>query len=101
MYDGITYDRVRDRDRLTSALEKVFHIMLDREWHSLTHIQSLVWILFKSTVSEAGISARLRDFRKPKFGSHTVDSRHVNNGLWEYRLTPNFDGTTQQVEMVF
>jgi hypothetical protein len=37
---------------------------------------------------EASISARIRDLRKPKFGGHTVERRHVSKGLWEYRLCP-------------
>jgi len=35
--------------------------------------------------SEAGISARIRDLRKPKYGGHTIE-RRKNGSLWEYRL---------------
>ena len=35
---------------------------------------------------EASISARLRDLRKPKFGSHDIQRRYVERGLFVYRL---------------
>ena len=40
---------------------------------------------------EASISARLRDFRKPRHGAHTVERRRVGEGrgTWEYRLLLN------------
>lgn len=40
---------------------------------------------------EASLSARLRDFRKPKYGAHTVERRRTGpgRGTWEYRLTLN------------
>lgn len=40
---------------------------------------------------EASISARLRDFRKTKYGGHTVLRRRkygIGMGTWEYRLVP-------------
>lgn len=35
---------------------------------------------------EASVSARLRDFRKLRFGGHTVERRYVEVGLFEYRV---------------
>jgi hypothetical protein len=38
---------------------------------------------------EASISARLRDFRKARYGGHAIDKRRrggERRGTWEYRL---------------
>jgi len=43
--------------------------------------------------SEGGVSARLRDFRKEKFGSHTVNRRRkAGGGTFEYQLIVNNKG---------
>jgi hypothetical protein len=56
--------------------------MADGEWHTLKELSTI------TGASEASCSARLRDFRKPKFGGHTVDRRRVlnGNGLHIYRI---------------
>lgn len=40
--------------------------------------------------SEAGVSARLRDLRKPEFGAYVVERRRREGcaNLWEYRVLP-------------
>jgi hypothetical protein len=55
------------------------------------------WISLQSLATstgdpEASVSARLRDFRKPRFGGHTVDRRR-DGRLNRYRLTWNEDVT--------
>ena len=35
---------------------------------------------------EASISARIRDFRKPKFGAFLVERERIVGGLYRYRL---------------
>jgi hypothetical protein len=59
-FDGKTYDADRDFDRLGGQLGRGGSI--------------------------AAISARLRDLRKPKYGSREVERRYLHNGLFEYRL---------------
>jgi hypothetical protein len=83
-FDGVTYDPERDRERLKTLLERVFAYMLDRRWHTLAEIMTYCG------GSEASVSARLRDLRKPRFGSHGVERRRhaTRPGLWEYRLVP-------------
>lgn len=82
LFDGITYDHDEDGDRLVTQLRRVFQAMRPGQW----------WTLGKLAVqvggSEAGVSARLRDLRKPKFGGYIVERRRVpgGRGLWEYRL---------------
>ena len=82
-FDGETYDPPIDSSRLTSQLARVTALMSDGMWRTLHEISVSVFS------SEAGVSARLRDLRKSKFGGHTVDKRRrglVDRGLFEYRL---------------
>ena len=82
-FDGETYVPELDGARLTSQFERVRSLMLDGRWRTLAEIAGRV------RGSEAAVSARLRDFRKAKFGGHEVERRRRGNaerGLHEYRL---------------
>ena len=86
--DGETYESNHDFKRLTGQNLKVFNCMKDGVWRTLAEIEETLG----DGHSQAGISARLRDLRKDKFGSHTVDRRRRGNaskGLHEYRLILN------------
>lgn len=89
-FDGATYDPALDHERLSKQLGRVFVVMADGEWRSLEAIQRRIRQLISLTCrdSQAGISARLRDLRKRRFGAYPVESRRNpnNSGLWEYRL---------------
>lgn len=82
-FDGPTYDRDKDKDRLSGQFQKVFDTMRDGQWRTLDDITVI------TGYPNASISARLRDFRKDKFGKHTVERRRVAQGLFEYRLIVN------------
>lgn len=83
-FDGLTFDASQDSARLTTALERVYLLMRDGVWRTLRSIATCCHI------SEAGASARLRDFRKERFRqqfpNEAMNSRRVNGGLWEYQL---------------
>lgn len=79
-FAGDTYDAARDGARLGSHLERVLALMQDGGWWTLVDLAT------EAGCSEASASARLRDLRKPKFGGHHVERKHVENGLWKYRL---------------
>ena len=79
-YGGNTYLPARDKPRLNGQMAAVFSVISDNQWHTLKELAE------RCSASEAGVSARLRDLRKADFGSHTVDRRYLDNGLWEYRL---------------
>lgn len=79
-FDGKTFVPQRDGIRLTAQYLRVFRLMSDMNWRSLKDISSF------TGDPEASVSARLRDLRKEKFGAHTVERRHVESGLYEYRL---------------
>jgi hypothetical protein len=80
-FDGSTFEPALDAKRLTSQLERVRALMGDGQWRTLGEIQAACG------GTEARISARLRDLRKPRFRGHTVDRRRIIGGLYEYRLT--------------
>lgn len=81
--DGITYDHARDARRLAGQHARVFALMKDGRWRSLSAIAAA------TKDPEASISARLRDFRKDRFGAHGIERRRVGEGLHEYRLVLN------------
>jgi hypothetical protein len=77
---GETFDAGRDGDRLDRQHAEVYALMHDGQWRTLSEISRT------TGHPEASVSARLRDFRKPKHGSHVVERRYWVNGLWCYRL---------------
>ncbi len=80
-FDGDTYEPAKDLTRLKGQLGRVFNLMSDGQWRTLKSIA------FKVKGSEASVSARLRDFRKPRFGAYTVERERVDStGLFIYRL---------------
>jgi|GEM_PF-3290259 len=84
LFDGDGDDEGDKKDdRLATLVARVFFLMSDRHWRSLGDIGE------KAGGSEASVSARLRDLRKPRFGGHTVERRLVGGGLYAYRLQPS------------
>ncbi len=81
-FDGETYSPELDQKRLEKQIYRVWFAMSDGHWHTLSEIRTL------TGGSEAAISARLRDYRKPRFGAHEVQRRRVSRGLWSYRVIP-------------
>lgn len=83
LFGGITAKRALDDYRLKSLLHRVYRLMYDHRWRTLAEIQKEVG------GSEAGVSARLRDLRKEKFGGHVIEKRRKGEGkrgLWSYRM---------------
>ena len=72
----------RDRKRLTGQCKRVYKTMETGRWLTLDDIAA------EAKAPQASVSAQIRHLRKPKFGSHIIDKRHNNNGLFEYRLRP-------------
>jgi hypothetical protein len=82
-FNGPEYKPSRDHSRLKSQLNQIFNLMKDRQWRTLPRIAEL------TGAPEPSVSAQLRHLRKPKFGTHTVNRRHISNGLFEYQVIPN------------
>jgi hypothetical protein len=80
--DGGTYDDPLDHDRLNRQMRAVHVVMSDGNWHTLADLEAA------TGCPQASLSARLRDFRKDRFGANTVERRRVpfRPGVWEYRL---------------
>ncbi len=88
-FDGDTYEPKFDATRLRGEMARVYEMMRFNDWRTLSEIREGIQERFHKFDSEAGISARLRDFRKRKFGAHTVNRRRrgeASRGIWEYQL---------------
>jgi hypothetical protein len=81
-FDGGTYERERDQERLRAQLTRVLDLMRGGTWFSLAQIAAL------TGHPEASVSARLRDLRKVKFGAWVVERRYAGDGLWQYHVAP-------------
>ena len=80
LFDGETFAPERDGVRLTRQSKDVWRPMQDGAWRTLGEISA------GTGHPEASVSARLRDFRKRRFGSHTVERKYLGSGLYAYRL---------------
>lgn len=79
-FDGATYCPKHDEARLGRQMQAVKDYMLSHEWVTLPQLHAAIG------GSEAGLSARLRDLRKPRFGGYTVDRKRIEGGLFAYRV---------------
>lgn len=81
-FHGETFEPVLDQERLSRQWERIYHVMCDHSWRTLSE-------LCKETGDpEASASARLRDLRKM---GYTVERRRrpgfdERRGIFEYRL---------------
>lgn len=89
-FDGKTIDQKIDGQRLTTQFQRTFAFMSDERWHTIPDIVNAISFPPYDRASEGGVSARLRDFRKKKHGSHTVNRRRIKEtGTHEYQLVVN------------
>lgn len=83
-FDGKTYEPEQDKERLTSAMARVYAFLSDGLWHTLREIAEA------GKCSEAAASARIRDLRKPKFKERYpcqgVETQRAAGGLFVYRM---------------
>lgn len=74
-----------DMVRIGRQRSEVWAAMYGGEWLTLAELEE------RTGFPQASISARIRDFRKPKFGGHIVERRRrfgADRGTHEYRLWP-------------
>ena len=58
-----------DQARLTGQIERIYKLMIDGKWRTLSEIESA------TGDPQSSISAQLRHLRKQRFGSHTVNKQ--------------------------
>ena len=83
-FHGSNYSRKEDCIRLTGQLETIYNLMKDGKWRTLNEIEAV------TGYNGASISAQLRNLRKERFGSYTIEKRsrgERSTGLYEYKLT--------------
>lgn len=91
-FNGSDYNSKDDDERLTGQIRRVFNVMKDLQWRSLSEIRLTILNRTGINDSEASISAQLRHLRKDRFGSHEVEKRargDRKSGLFEYQLVVN------------
>ena len=79
-FDGTTIEPERDNNRLAKQMNRVLTVVEDGNWHSIQYISRI------TGDPESSVSARLRDLRKPRWGSRTVERRYMGKGWFQYRL---------------
>ncbi|CAM5998727.1 unnamed protein product [Sphagnum balticum] len=68
----------------------VLKIMADGKWRFPWEVCGIVLQDYKIKISDSSATARLRDLRKEKYGSHTVEKRKVpESNAYEYRNDPD------------
>lgn len=83
-FDGPDYQPHLDDRRLAGQMLRVYSLMKDGRWRTLSEISAAIGD------PPASISAQLRHLRKPRFGSFTVEKRRRGDpkaGLFEYRVS--------------
>src|SRR5215472_6154082 len=68
-FAGAVYEPEKDDVRLHGQIERVFTLMKDSRWRTLSEIEAI------TGDPPASISAQLRHLRKRRFGAHTVNKR--------------------------
>lgn len=84
-FDGDDYTHDRDYIRLSTQLDRVYKVVSDGKWYTLSEIAS------KTNSPEASVSAQLRNLRKAKFKEQYGDDydivrEHVSGGLYRYQM---------------
>lgn len=82
-FDGSDYSPKFDDVRLKGQIKKIYALMIDGKWRTLSEIEQL------TNFGQASISAQLRHLRKDRFGNHIVNKRNRGErrqGLFEYQL---------------
>ena len=83
---------MKKQNREPLQWERVFALMKDGHWRTIPEIRRALYVYGSGDLlMETSISARLRDLRKPFYGSHNVErrARGRNRGLYEYRVVIN------------
>ncbi len=90
-FEGSNYARSIDHLRLSGQLRRIFILMADGHWRTLSEIEHI------TGDPQSSISAQLRHLRKEKWGAHKVEKKNNSpGGTWKYRVVVNI-----AVSMIF
>jgi hypothetical protein len=93
-FQGSDLDYSLDFPRLKKQILRIFTLMSDNRWRTLSEIARA------TNDPEGSISAQLRNLRKDYYGNHIIDKRRrgdPKNGLYEYRLVINYGQLTLEI----
>lgn len=77
-----------ERKPMGRQLTAVYRLMSAGDWTTFAELRDDCQHLFSIGISEAGVSARIRDLRKPCYGQHIIDRRPTDRkGIFEYRMS--------------
>ena len=82
-FNGPEYEPKRDFARLAGQMKVIFDLMQDGTFRTLGQIETA------TGAPQSSISAQLRHLRKEKWGSHTVNRKHLGYGHYSYQLIVN------------
>lgn len=85
--------------RLSTQREDVLAVAKGGTWLTFYEIQAAVQNKTGRYHSEASISARLRDFRKARYGAYTVNRRKRSGNLYEYQVCQPSPRIAEQVKL--
>ena len=97
-FNGPEYVPDRDNPALAGQMLRIFDLMKDGNWRTVTEIAGT------TNDPENSVSAQLRHLRKPRFGSYRVNRRRRDfrgrGALFEYQLQePEPPGPPEQAEL--
>ncbi len=75
-----------DKPRLATQSQHIKRLMSDGRWRTFAEIREALLVNHAVFTSEAGVSARLRELRKPSHGAWIVDRTRISDGIWAYRM---------------
>lgn len=79
-YPGSTLHQ-EDQPRLKVLRDRILDYMLSHgDWRTLEQVKA------HCGGSLTGVSAKIRDLRKPIFGSWIVENQRLDGGVWVYRV---------------
>ena len=81
-FGAVLPDDPKIKKRASTQRIQLFYRMKGGSYWTLEELSSMTGIFVQS------VSARLRDFRKPQYGGHTVVKKMLNEGVWQYKLIP-------------
>ncbi len=90
LFAGSDYDAQADYKRLKSQVDRIFALMKDGNWRTLTEIKDELETRYPLvSFPESSISAQLRNLRKTSGGAHIIEKKRrgkISNGVFEYQL---------------